>query len=62
MKEATSRVSLVYFLAVPWTVAKISPSLMIYGGKGGSVLCENSIFLLEVQEKEKSEPNVRFVC
>lgn len=42
---------IVYFFMVPWLLAKFSPTLVIYGGKRWSLLCENSVFLREPQKK-----------
>lgn len=49
--EAADCLGVVYFLVVPWILAKFSPPRVIYGGKGCSLLCKNSIFFLDPQKK-----------
>lgn len=49
--EAADCFGVVYFFVVSWILAKFSPTLVIYGGKGWSLLCKNSISLLEPQKK-----------
>lgn len=51
-KKAADCFGIVYFFVVPWILARFSPTLVIYGGKGWALLCEISIFRLEPQKKK----------